>query len=99
MTIADELAKLHDLMSRGAITQHEFDEAKSRLLKPSERAVNRLRLADGDRWIAGVCGGVARATGMESWIWRLLFVAGLLGGGFTAVVYLLLWIFVPREGS
>jgi phage shock protein PspC (stress-responsive transcriptional regulator) len=50
-----------------------------------------------DRWIAGVCGGIGRLTGVESWIWRLLFVLGLVFGGFTLFVYAVLWIFVPRE--
>jgi phage shock protein PspC (stress-responsive transcriptional regulator) len=99
---ADELAKLHDLLARGAITQAEFDQAKAKLLaQPAAGeppAVNRLRLSDGDRWIAGVCGGIAAVTHVDTWIWRLLFTAGLFAGGFTFFLYILLWIFVPREG-
>ena len=57
----------------------------------------KLYRSSSDRWIAGVCGGIARITGMESWIWRMLFVLGLLFGGFTIFVYVVLWIFVPRE--
>ncbi len=34
---------------------------------------------------------------METWIWRLIFVLGLLASGFTALLYIVLWIFVPRE--
>jgi phage shock protein PspC (stress-responsive transcriptional regulator) len=33
---------------------------------------------------------------VESWIWRLLMVGGLFLGGATALLYLILWIFVPR---
>jgi 2-oxoglutarate dehydrogenase E2 component (dihydrolipoamide succinyltransferase) len=66
--------------------------------RPEQRVpMSRLRRAEADRWIAGVCGGIARLTGVESWIWRLLFVLGLVFGGFTIFVYLVLWIFVPRE--
>jgi len=102
MTVADEISKLHDLLNKGAITQAEFDRAKLRLLEAppagaGSLAVNRLRLSNTDRWIAGVCGGVARATGVESFIWRLIFVFGLFLGGFTLLLYLLLWIFVPRD--
>jgi phage shock protein PspC (stress-responsive transcriptional regulator) len=99
MSTADELAKLHDLLARGAITQAEYETAKARLLnEPVEPdwSINRLRLSNEDKWIAGVCGGIAEATGVESWIWRLIMVAGLFAGGATLVVYLLLWIFVPR---
>ncbi|MEW5882429.1 MAG: PspC domain-containing protein [Pseudomonadota bacterium] len=102
MSTADEIAKLHELLGKGAITEAGFDQAKARLLAQpagSAFAINRLRLSDRDKWIAGVCGGIAAATGVESWVWRLAFVLGLLFGGFTLLLYLLLWIFVPREGT
>lgn len=102
MSIADEIAKLHDLASRGALSPEEFERAKARLLdeKPGPGAglaINRLRRSVSDAWIAGVCGGIGRLTGVESWIWRMLFVLGLIFGGFTVFVYVVLWIFVPRE--
>ncbi|HVL37469.1 MAG TPA: PspC domain-containing protein [Burkholderiales bacterium] len=50
-----------------------------------------------ERWIGGVCGGLARLTGIEPWVWRLAFVLGLVFGGVTLFVYAALWIFVPRE--
>ncbi len=104
MSTADEIAKLHDLLGKGAITPDEFERAKRRLLESptaaaSSLALNRLRLANSDKWIAGVCGGIARVTAMESFVWRLIFVLGLVLGGFTLLLYLLLWIFVPREDS
>jgi phage shock protein PspC (stress-responsive transcriptional regulator) len=101
MSTADEIAKLHELLTKGAITQAEFEQAKARLLGSGGAArdtVNRFRLSNSDRWIAGVCGGIGALTGVDSWVWRLLFVLGLLLGGFTALLYVLLWILVPREG-
>ena len=102
MSIADEIAKLHELQTRGALTAAEFEQAKARLLQEvpagAGLAINRLRRSQTDRWIAGVCGGLARLTGVESWVWRLLFVLGLLFGGVTIFVYAVLWMFVPREG-
>ena len=44
-----------------------------------------------------MCGGIAGATGMESWLVRLLFSVLLLCGGAGLVFYALLWIFVPSE--
>jgi phage shock protein C len=105
MTMSDELEKLHRLLQSGALTQAEFERAKTRLLAGgdvaggSTPAFNRLRLSNSDQWIAGVCGGIAAITGVESWIWRLIFVAGLLAGGFTGLLYIILWIFVPRESE
>jgi len=105
MTIADELEKLHRLLQAGALTPAEYEAAKARVLAGaagspgSSLAINRLRLSDGDKWIAGVCGGVAAVTGVEAWIWRLIFVLGMFAGGFTAILYIVLWIFVPRDGQ
>jgi phage shock protein C len=101
MTVADELEKLHRLLLSGALTQAEYESAKARLLAGASAggslAVNRLRLSNDDKWIAGVCGGIAAVTGVESWIWRLIFVLGLMVGGFTVVLYIIFWIFVPRD--
>jgi phage shock protein PspC (stress-responsive transcriptional regulator) len=102
MSIAEQLAALHELVSRGALTQEEFERAKKRLLEDTPGpgaglAVNRLRRSARDRWIAGVCGGIGRLTGVEGWIWRMLFVLGLVFGGFTVFVYVVMWIFVPSE--
>jgi len=102
MSTADEIAKLHDLLGKGAISSDEYERAKTRLLDTPDSGaplqLNQLRLSNGDRWIAGVCGGIAAATGVESFVWRLIFVLGLFLGGFTLLLYLLLWIFVPRAG-
>ncbi len=108
MALSDELAKLQDLHQRGALTDAEFSRAKARLLEggggPTEgssaaavAAINALRRSASDRWIAGVCGGIAHATGVDSWVWRLLFVLLLLCGGAGLVLYVLMWIFVPSE--
>ena len=105
MSIAEELSKLDELRQRGVLSEAEFTRAKERLLgaatpptpPPRLDAVNRLRRSTGDRWIGGVCGGLAQATGLESWIWRLLIAVLALFGGAGVIVYLLLWIFVPAE--
>ncbi len=104
MSTADEIAKLHELLNKGAISQAEFDQAKARLLGAGAMggagaAMNRLRLSDEDRWIAGVCGGIGALTGVDAWVWRLVFLLGLFLGGFTFLLYVLLWILVPRQGE
>src|SRR5512141_3069359 len=108
MALSDELAKLQDLHQRGALTDDEFARAKARVLEGAASAteappaaavaaINALRRSARDRWIAGVCGGIARATGVDSWVWRLLFVLLMLCGGVGLVLYVLLWIFVPSD--
>jgi phage shock protein PspC (stress-responsive transcriptional regulator) len=102
MSFVDELARLEQLRASGALSDEEFQRAKARLLDtppPPDpaAAINRLRRSRDDRWIGGVCGGIAQATGIESWIWRLLFSVLLIFGGTGLVIYLLLWIFVPQD--
>jgi phage shock protein PspC (stress-responsive transcriptional regulator) len=99
MSVSDEIGKLHDLLTKGAITQAEFEQMKARLLEraTARAAVNRFRLSNKERWIGGVCGGIAEITEVDPWIWRLVFALGLVFGGFSALLYILLWILVPRE--
>ena len=111
MALSDELGKLQELHQRGGLTDAEFARAKARLLDadptsapvhgpaaaPLLAALNALRRSRADRWIAGVCGGIAAATGVESWVWRLLFAMLLFLGGAGLVIYVLLWLFVPED--
>ena len=105
MTLAEELENLEQMHQRGGLTDTEFAQAKTRLLHscaapgPKLTALNGLRRSASDRWIGGVCGGLATFTGMDSWLWRLLFTLTLLAGGIGFVVYLLLWILVPLESD
>jgi len=59
--------------------------------------LSQLRRSRNDRWLGGVCGGLAKVTGMESWIWRLVFTLCFLFAGFGILIYVLMWIFVPEE--
>lgn len=102
MNLADELGRLEDLHGRGALSDAEYVRAKRRLLEPSciepvAAKVNALRRSRSDRWIAGVCGGLATATGMAPWACRLGFALLLVFGGAGLLLYLLLWLFVPPE--
>jgi phage shock protein C len=65
--------------------------------EPAVSAVNAFRRSRTDRVLGGVCGGMARATGVESWVWRLLFAVLFIFAGAGLLVYVLLWIFVPSE--
>jgi phage shock protein PspC (stress-responsive transcriptional regulator) len=105
MILSDELSKLAELRSSGTLTEEEFARAKERLLHsepapstdPVMSAVNSFKRSRSDRWLGGVCGGIGRSTGMESWVWRLIFAALFICAGAGLLVYLLLWIFVPSE--
>ena len=104
MSLADELQQLDALRQRGVLSEDEFVRAKARLLageapSASGVAANGLRRSLDDRWIAGVCGGLARLTGAESWLWRLAFALLFLFAGTGVLLYILMWIFVPTATS
>jgi phage shock protein PspC (stress-responsive transcriptional regulator) len=102
MTLADELTRLEQLRDRGALSEEEFTRAKARILdaradEPRTAAINSLRRSRSDRWIGGVCGGLASMLGLESWIIRLLMTLLFFVGGTGLLIYVLMWIFVPSE--
>nr|WP_296069561.1 PspC domain-containing protein [uncultured Actinoplanes sp.] len=57
----------------------------------------RLARPRDDRWIAGVCSGLARRFGLSPNVVRLLFVVSCLLPGPQFVLYLLLWVVLPQE--
>jgi phage shock protein C len=105
MTLAEELSRLAELRANGGLTEEEFKRAKEHILNaeqtrssdPIASAVNTFRRSRTDRWFGGVCGGIARSTGMEAWVWRLLFAVLFICAGAGLLLYVLLWIFVPSE--
>ena len=111
MSLADEIDRLAAQRNAGHLSDAEFDAAKARLFAetpgpsttravppaPDAAAINNLRRSLADRWIGGVCGGIAKLTGIDTWIVRLLFTIATLFGGVGFIPYLLLWIFVPPE--
>jgi len=112
MNISDEIKRLHELHQAGALSAAEFEQAKTKLLNASVdlnksspgssggdfgSEVNRLRRSRTDRWLGGVCGGLGKASGVDSWVWRLVFTLCVIFAGFGLLIYLLMWIFVPEE--
>lgn len=107
MSLAEDLSRLDELHRQGGLSDEEFAQAKAKVLSRGEaparhdavvvQALNGLRRSRGDRWLGGVCGGVAQMTGVAAWIWRVSFALLALCAGSGVLVYLLLWIFVPEE--
>ncbi|NMO55080.1 PspC domain-containing protein [Actinoplanes sp. TBRC 11911] len=58
---------------------------------------SRLARPRDDRWIAGVCSGLARRFGLSSNVVRLIFVISCLLPGPQFLIYLALWIVLPQE--
>lgn len=58
-----------------------------------------LLLSNDDRMLGGVCGGIAKWLGWDSTLVRVLYVViSIVSVAFPGIlVYLILWILMPRE--
>ena len=57
----------------------------------------RLSRPRDDRWIAGVCSGLARRFGLSAGVVRLIFLLSCLLPGPQFILYLILWALMPSE--
>lgn len=57
----------------------------------------RLYRSKTDRKLAGVCGGLARYFNIDATLIRVLFVLLAVLGGSGLVLYVAMWIIVPKE--
>jgi phage shock protein PspC (stress-responsive transcriptional regulator) len=74
---------------------HEEAKVTTPILTRSGRP--QLCRPDDDRWVAGVCSGLARKFGLSSNVMRLIFVVSCLLPGPQFLVYLMLWLIIPSE--
>jgi phage shock protein C len=57
-----------------------------------------FRRSVGDRWIAGVCGGIAARTGLDPTLVRVLAILLAVFGHLVGLIaYLAAWALVPEE--
>jgi phage shock protein C len=57
----------------------------------------KLYLAESDRKIAGVCGGIAEYFGVDSTLIRVLWVVFAIFAGSGVLAYLIAWLLIPRN--
>jgi phage shock protein C len=66
--------------------------------QPGYRPPRRLVRSREDRWVSGVCGGVAAYAGIDANLVRLVVVLGtVFGFGSLFVAYVVAWILMPQE--
>jgi phage shock protein PspC (stress-responsive transcriptional regulator) len=59
----------------------------------------RLRRSRGNRWVTGVCGGLAEYFGLHPAVYRIIFAALALAGGTGILLYAAAALVIPAEGS
>ena len=60
-------------------------------------STRKLYRSKTNRQVAGVCGGLAQHFNIDATLIRVLFVVLAVLGGSGLVLYLAMWIIVPRE--
>jgi phage shock protein PspC (stress-responsive transcriptional regulator) len=60
------------------------------------RPVKRLVLSNSDRKIFGVCGGLGEWLEIDPVLFRVAFIGLALACGLGILVYIVLWLLVPR---
>jgi len=59
--------------------------------------LSQLKRSTGDKRLGGVCGGLGESSPIPSWVWRVLFVLSVVLYGYGIVLYILLWIYLPKS--
>lgn len=72
-----------------------YTDLKDRRLKEHAMQV-RLSRSSSERMVAGICGGLAEYFNIDPVIVRLIFVLVTLTSGLGLLIYLLLWMIMPR---
>ncbi len=65
---------------------------------PGPQPRNPLRRTRDNRVVAGVCGGLGRATGVDPVVFRVVVAILAVFGGAGILLYLIAWALIPEEG-
>ena len=77
----------------GTVSQMPVRLTKGGAMDPTRK----LYRSKTNRKLAGVCGGLAQYFNVDATLIRVLFVVLAVLGGSGLVLYLAMWIIVPRE--
>ncbi len=96
--MVEELERLQRMHASGTLTDDEFAAAKARLIeKPREPALRQLKRINQGAWLAGVCAGLGRFSGVSPFVWRAGFLLFVPAAGISVVLYTLMAFFTPLE--
>lgn len=78
----------------GPKLSYSFEEQTRTHDRRDFRSMTRPR---DDRFLGGVCSGLARHFGVDTVLLRLIMLGMILLGGLSIWIYILLWIIIPSE--
>lgn len=89
------MGKPEDFLEPGEETTSE--KTTTETAAPEEQKIRRRLYRDGDsRVLGGVCSGMGAYFNIDPVILRIIFVLVLFMGGASILVYIILWIVVPK---
>ena len=57
----------------------------------------KLTRSTTDKWVGGVCGGLAEFFGVDVTLVRVIFLVAMVGFGTGLLLYLALWLVMPAR--
>ncbi len=60
-------------------------------------AQKKFYLSTTDKWLGGVCGGIAAYFNIDSLLVRIAFLILFFGFGCGLLLYILLWLLAPKD--
>ena len=96
-----EVQKVIEIMGKPEEFEEEIEEEteKKSTKAPSYKKPwkkRRLYRDEDNNILGGVCSGIANYFGVDPMIIRLLLIATIIFGGFGTIIYIILWIIVPK---
>jgi phage shock protein C len=76
------------------MSEKKDDEAP--VVKRAQRELVQFRLLPQKSWLGGVCSALAYKLGLPTWLVRLIWAVAVLCYGTGALLYVILWVFVPN---
>jgi phage shock protein PspC (stress-responsive transcriptional regulator) len=81
----------------GSATAADQTQAKSQPFSEMKLPRGRLYRDTADKMIGGVCSGIANYLNIDPALVRILFVLLTFGAGMSILVYILLWLIIPKK--
>jgi phage shock protein C len=93
----EEFAKAKEAVLNGAPAAAQPQTDLADVTTQATSWLRRLSRSNKDEWIGGVCGGLGESTPLPSWVWRVIFIVGMLSFGVGLIPYIVLWICLPES--
>lgn len=61
--------------------------------------MKRIYLSQTDKKLAGVCGGLGEYFDQDPTLVRIIFILLALLKGFGVILYLIMWLVIPKRSS